>query len=137
MAVSTVETAPVATSPVITAVEPVTPATVAVASAPAPTAQSFVRVPASSTLHVTIKAKGFDADGLFAHIGRDGWQQAVDVRMAKRSDGSFSATYSVKPGLHDINVALRDQQGNWFTNGGDGWTFTVAGNGEQALVITP
>ena len=130
---STTASAPVAASPAVATVEVVTP--VALASTPAPAVRNPGRA-ASSALQITIKAKGFGETELFAHIGRDGWQQAVDVPMAKRSDGSFSSTYSVKPGLYDINVALHDRQGNWYTNGGDGWTFTVAGNGEQTIVIT-
>ncbi len=121
-------------SPVASVEEPA--AAVAVASVSAPIARTAVRQAAPSTVQIIIKAKGFGADRLFAHIGRDGWKHAVDVAMAKRTDGSFSASYSVKPGLHDINVALRDGKGNWFTNGGNGWTITVAGNDEQTIVIT-
>lgn len=131
---ATVDSAPVATSPQASVEAPA--AAIAVTSIPAPGVRNTVRQAAPSTMHITIKAKGFGAEKLFAHIGRDGWKQAVDVAMAKRTDGSFSASYSVKPGLHDINVALRDGQGNWFTNGGNGWTITVGGNDDQTLVIT-
>jgi|APTNR8051073442_1049403.scaffolds.fasta_scaffold00006_102 hypothetical protein len=135
VATSTAETAPVTTSPVVTMEEsaPAAPVT----SVPAPMVKHVLRQAAPSTVQLTIKAKGFGADQLFAHIGRDGWKQAVDVAMARRADDSFSAGYRVKPGRYDINVALRDGQGNWFTNGGNGWTITVAGNDDQTIVITP
>ncbi len=135
VATTTIESAPATTSAKVSVEEPA--AAIAVASIPAaPTVRNSVRQATPSAMQITIKAKGFGADKLFAHIGCDGWKKAVDVAMAKRTDGTFSASYSVKPGLHDINVALRDGKGNWFTNGGNGWTITVAGNDEQTIVIT-
>ncbi len=96
-----------------------------------------VRTAAGTTQRVTLLVKGFPKqEKLYAHIGQDGWKQAVDVPMKKRRDGSFTVSYHAKAGLRDINVALRDGRGAWFTNGGGGWVFTVAGNDEQTLVIT-
>lgn len=33
----------------------------------------------ASSMTITVQAKGFGADRLFAHIDRNGWKQAVDV----------------------------------------------------------
>ncbi len=125
----------------------ITPSTAATSSAratvpaPAPVApmklgRSTVSTAVPNAVNVTIKASGFsDQDVLFAHIGRDGWKQAADVKMKKLATGTFVATYSTTSGQHDINVAFRNGQGVWFTRDGGGWSISIAGNADQTIAI--
>lgn len=108
-------------------------------SRPAPAAATAVKrtAPAATDMNVTVKLTGVPASAgrVSAHIGRNGWKQAVDVAMTRQADGSLTAVYKVPAGHHDINVAFRDSRGTWYTNGGGGWAFRVAGNADQTIVI--
>lgn len=127
---------------------PVRPATAAPAIASASTAAEKASRPAASIatavkrtaaptdMNVTVKLTGVKAGGkFFAHIGRNGWKNAIDVAMTRQADGSLTAVYKVPAGHHDINVAFRDERGTWYTRGGGGWFFQVAGNADQTIVI--
>jgi hypothetical protein len=87
-------------------------------------------------MNITLKLLGVHKSRkVFAHVGRNGWKKAVDVAMTRQKDGSLTAAYKMPAGHADLNVAFRDGQGRWYTNGGGGWVFKVAGNGDQTIVI--
>ena len=59
------------------------------------------------------------------HVGRDGWQDVVDVAMVPNGDGSWSAQMPVSNGAQRLDFAFTDGAGVWDDNGGQDWSLAV------------
>lgn len=108
------------------------------AAAPSLTSTSLTSAsptPVSEDITVTLRLTGVKSDNIVARIGRNGWKNSAFVRMTRQADGALTATYKTKAGRNDINVVFRDGRGRWYTNGGKGWTFSLAGNEDQTVTL--
>ena len=66
-----------------------------------------------------------DASAILLHVGRDGWQDVVDVAMAKGADGTWIGSYLVPTSAQRLHFAFTDGQGTWDDNGGQDWSLAV------------
>lgn len=65
------------------------------------------------------------ATALQIHVGRDGWQDVVDLAMSKNADGSWTAEMAVSNGAERLDFAFTDGAGVWDDNGGQDWSLAV------------
>jgi len=69
-----------------------------------------------------------DAAPVHIHIGRNGWTDVISPApaMTQNPDGSWSYTYAVPEGTHQINCVFNDGDVIWDNNGGNDWALSVA-----------
>lgn len=84
----------------------------------------------SGCIEITITYNPLDhplknAQQVYARLGRNNWQNAVDVTMTAVAGGNWRCTRTLAPGTYRLDAVFHDGAGVWDNNGGAGWLLVV------------
>ncbi len=81
---------------------------------------------------ITYDGTGRTLDGaaqVFIHIGRNGWQDVIDLEMQYISGELWEYTFETPPDTYEINMAFNNGLGTWDDNDGENWSLSFAACG--------
>ncbi|MBP7830448.1 MAG: alpha amylase C-terminal domain-containing protein, partial [Kiritimatiellae bacterium] len=70
-----------------------------------------------------------DAAQVNIYLGRNEWQDVVDVPMSNHVGGTWEYTHTIAPGTYRLDLAFNDGAGTWDNNIGADWQLSVSGCG--------
>lgn len=123
--------------PVRPASPPSAPSAAALPASPAvssPTISSL-KATAPATQVASIKLTGAPRNLQLEAVVSVGQKKPVVLPLKSRLDGSRVTSYTLPAGFQKMTVVFRDRTGKTYGRKGQPWTFILAGNGQQDIVV--